>query len=156
MRRNWRSWSWPSCQFFVDKVQDIHDNVYCTTAARTRAVVSARDCPHSSVPVCNAIQVITLSGLSRSLLKPCSDVLFPFIARPANVFPSCYKIATEEGRTGHFITYKLTTSLERASGLWSSMETAVDMPASNLLSSVNFSQFHCAYRQRQSAEIALQ
>jgi len=171
------------CQFFVDKVRHIRDNISAAlqkSVHRTFAVLAVRQ--HLR-PQLSSFEPVTaeevrkllssmpsksspLNVLPCSLLKLCTHVFTPATARLANLslqtgkFPARYKRAQvlpllkKAGLdSSQPANYRPISNLPTLSEVLERLVLARLRP--HLLSSANFSQFQSAYRKGHSTETAL-
>ena len=168
------------CEFFVDKVRRIRDNISQALQSSVRRVFAVR--LHHG-PALSLFQPVTIDEVRKlllampnksspldvlpcSLLKTCADVFAPAIVRLANLsmqagkFPSCFKKAQvlpllkKPGLDSSSpANYRPISNLSTVSKVLERLVLARLRP--HLLSSSNFSQFQSAYRKGHSTETAL-
>jgi Reverse transcriptase (RNA-dependent DNA polymerase)/Endonuclease-reverse transcriptase len=168
------------CRFFIDKVSMIRANLAAALQSSVRRDFATR---HHTGPSLSSFEPVTtdevhrllaampcksspLDVLPTTLLKSCSDVFAPVIARLANLsfqagrFPSSYKRAQVLPllkKAGLDSTspanYRPISNLSTASKVLERLVLARLRP--HLLSSNNFSQYQSAYRTGHSTETAL-
>jgi len=168
------------CQFFVDKVRHIQNNILAalqSSASRTFAVRQYLGTELSVFEPTTTEKVRKLSGMPSkssplnvlpcSLLKSCAHVFAPVIARLANLSLQCGKFPTRYNRVQVLpllkkarldsslpVNYRLISNLSIVSKVLERLIFACLQP--HLLGSSNFSEFQSAYRKGHSTETALQ
>jgi len=170
------------CQFFIDKVNRIRDNIAAALQSTVRRVFTDR--PYLG-PMLSSFQMVAdeevrcllsamlskwspLDVLPCSLLKSCSDVFAPVIARLANLnlsmqtgkFPASYKRAQvlpllkkaelDSSSPGNYMPI---SNLSTVSKVLERLVLTRLHP--HLLGSANFSEYQSAYRKGHFTETAL-
>jgi len=168
------------CQFFVDKVNRIRDNIAAALQSTVRRAFTDR---LYLGPALSSFQPVTTEEVRRllsampsksspldvlpcSLLKPCVDVFAPIITKLANLsmqtgkFPSSYKQAQvlpllkKAGLDSSSpANYRPISNLSTVSKVLERLVLTRLRP--HLLGSANFSQYQSAYRKGHSTETAL-